>query len=130
MGTSHFTSNVAGNVKITVASVNATNLKIGTKIDVPTVNITTSASAPIVNASTKVKTGSYIQMGSRQYIIFGTAPNETLVVAAATHIAKAVNNDASVRGSIYMYRGTSASPGRMWWFTSDAQASPIGLIAN
>jgi len=128
---STFNSNQRGNVRVTVASVNATNLKIGTKLDSPSLIGSTSASAPSIYASTKVKVGTYVQMGSKQFIVFGSAPNEALVVAAATNVAKAVNNNASVRGSMYLYNGgTSGSNCKLWFFTSDAQASPVGLISD
>lgn len=121
MGTSHFSSNVKGNVKVTVASVNATNLKIGTKIDTPTLKASTIASAPTVHGTTKVKAGSYFQLGAHQYIFFGTKPSESLVIADATQY------DASVKGSLYL--SANATKGQLWYFTSDTQASVVSGVA-
>jgi len=58
MGTSHFTSNVVGNVSIAVNSMEATTMK----------------------------TRSYFQAGSHVYMLFGSANNEAAVVAAATAV--------------------------------------------
>jgi len=120
MGTSHFTSNVAGNVKITVASVNATNLKIGTKIDVPNISVTTAVTTAKCNSSTeasspKVKAHSYLQLGTNQYMFFGNSGKSATIVAEATALVA-----TPIKGSIYI-----STRGELWVYTSNAAASPL-----
>lgn len=66
--------------------------------------------------ATTVKTSRYIQMGSHQYIFFGSANGETAVVNAATAI------DASIRGSMYL--SNYATPA-IWFYDSDSSATQM-----
>ena len=112
MSTSHFTSNVEGNVKVAVASLEATDIKARTQF-----------SAPEVYGTTKVKVGNYIQFGTHQYMIFGNANSETVVAAEATAI------DASCRGSLYLSRPTTtASPSELYIMRTDTLASTVQAI--
>ena len=115
MGNSHFTSNVYGNIRITCASVNATDLRIGTKIRVPTIIGTTEASTPIVRSH------SYLQLGTNQYMFFGGSGKSATIVAEATALV-----GTPIKGSIYL-----STRGEAWIYTSNAAASPLtGTYSN
>uniref|UniRef100_A0A6H1ZKG9 Uncharacterized protein n=2 Tax=viral metagenome TaxID=1070528 RepID=A0A6H1ZKG9_9ZZZZ len=129
MGDSHYKSNIVAKVgtetisgfnKVTVATVTATNLYSNKIIGV------TSASAPSMYASSKVRigTGGYLQMAARQYMFFGAAPNQAGIIAEATNLV-----GTAVRGSLYLQRtNTIGSSCNIWFFTSNTVASPVGLI--
>jgi hypothetical protein len=124
VGNSHIDSNlvakdgtetVSGFAKVTVASVNATDIKIGTKLKVPTIISTTEASAPIVRSH------SYLQLGTNQYMFFGSAGKAATIVAEATALV-----GTPIKGSTYL-----STRGEMWVYTTDAAASPLtGTSSN
>ena len=60
------------------------------------------------------KADSYFQMGSHQYLFFGTEITESNIVAAATSV------DASVVGSMYL-----STIGKAWIFDSDSTATTL-----
>ena len=102
MGTSHITSNVvAGGQKITVASLNATNLKANTKM-----------TTPIAHAT------SYVKIGTAQYIFVGAKNTEASIVAEATALV-----GTPIKGSLYL-----STAGQPWYFKTDSTASPIAKI--
>ena len=114
MANSHFTSNVYGSVKVTVASVNATNIKVGTKITAPAIVSTTSVSNTSASAPV-VKSHSYLQLGTNQYLFFGTAGKAATIIAEATALVA-----TPIKGSMYL-----SARGELWVYTTDAAASPL-----
>ena len=96
MGNSTYTSNIVGkDINISgIDDINATN----------------------VTAGTKVKVGSYIQLGDHQYIFFGSIANtQAAVVANATSV------DASCKGSMTL--NYNSTQGNIWYHLTDTTAT-------
>ena len=86
--------------KVVSASVNATNIKAGTK-----------ATAPAVVAT------SYIKLGTGQYLFFGTKQTAATIIANATALV-----GGTIAGSLYL--GAGSKPGA-WIIKSTSVASKL-----
>ena len=93
------------------ANVSYTLTKALRTIDSKMYNATTNTAT---TGSLKVRTGGHIQLGSHQYVFFGSQNTSASVLAAATAI------DASVKGSMYL-----SSAGSFWKFVADDSATQV-----
>jgi len=133
LGDSHYKSNliaksrginVTGFSTVTVATIAATNLAVGTNQTVGGTMVVTgrstsavAASAPTVHGTTKLHAGSYVKLGTGQYIFFGSSTTSATIVAEATALV-----GTPIRGSLYLSKG--ATRGGLYTFVTDSTASP------
>ena len=127
MGDSHYKSNliaksrginVTGFSTVTVATITATTLNVGGVLTgAGRVTSAVAASAPTVHGTTKLHAGSYIKIGTGQYIFFGSSTTSATIVAEATALVA-----TPLRGSLYLSKG--ATRGGLYTFVTDSTASP------
>jgi len=119
MGTTRWRSNLAGHSgDETISgftSVTATTLAATGALTAGSTMIagTSVAAGTSVTAGSFVKATTYLQLGTNQFMFFGTAPTEASVVAHATAIT------STPRGSLYL----NASPGELWIFDGQTTAT-------